>query len=119
MLKSPVDANESMPKYIFAKLRNRIADNNEKFFNVLILEKSYKANIKDIRRSQSIELYKMIKEENYNTEIWDPSIDEIAIDLSDKKKILVKKLNNADIIILGCPHKILLDEDYTKYKIHS
>ena len=118
LLKSAVDVNESMPQYIFAKLKNRIADNNEKFchFNVLILGKSYKANIKDIRRSQSIELYKMIKEENYNTEIWDPLIDETAIDLSDKKKILVKKLNNADIIILGCPHKILLDEDYTKYK---
>lgn len=118
LLKSAVDVNESMPKYIFDKLKNRIADNNENFchLNVLILGKSYKANTKDIRRSQSIELYKMIKEENCNTEIWDPLVDEIAIDLNDKKKILDKKLNNADIIILGCPHKILLAEDYTKYK---
>lgn len=118
LLKSAVDVNESMHKYILDKLKNRIADNNENFchFNVLILGKSYKANTKDIRRSQSIELYKMIKEENCNTEIWDPLVDEIAIDLNDKKKILDKKLNNADIIILGCPHKILLAEDYTKYK---
>lgn len=38
------------------------------------------------------------------------------MDFNDKRKILNKKINNADIIILGCPHKILLAEDYTKYK---
>lgn len=38
------------------------------------------------------------------------------MDFNDKKKILNKKINNADIIILGCPHKNLLAEDYTKYK---
>lgn len=118
LLKSAIDVNESMPQYIFDKLKNRIADNNENFcnLNVLILGKSYKANTTDIRRSQSMELYKIIKKENYKTEIWDPLVDEIAIDLNNKKKILDKKLNNADIIILGCPHKILLAEDYTKYK---
>lgn len=118
LLKSSVEVNESMTKYIFNKLKNRIADNNENFcnLNVLILGKSYKANTTDIRRSQPLELYKIIKKENYNTEIWDPLIDEQSIDLNARKKILDKKLNNADILILGCPHKMLLDEDYTKYK---
>lgn len=118
LLKSAVDVNESMPKYIFDKLKKRIAGNNENFcnFNVLILGKSYKANTTDIRRSQSMELYKIIRKENYKTEIWDPLVDETAIDLDDKKKILDKKLSNADVIILGCPHKILLAEDYAKHK---
>lgn len=118
LLKSSVEVNESMPKYIFDKLKNRITSNNENFynFNVLILGKSYKANTTDTRCSQSMELYKIIKKENYNTEIWDPLVDESAIDLNDKKKILCKKLNNTDILILGCPHKMLLDEEYTKYK---
>lgn len=63
-----------------------------------------------------MELYKIIRKENYKTEIWDPLVDETAIDLDDKKKILDKKLSNADVIILGCPHKILLAEDYAKHK---
>lgn len=118
LLKSSVEINETMPKYIFNKLKSKIIDNKENFsdFNVLILGKSYKANTIDIRRSQSIQLYKIIKKEHHNTEIWDPLIDEEKIDLKSRKKMLNNKISNADIIILGCPHKILLDEDYTKYK---
>ena len=118
LLKSSVEINETMPQYIFNKLKKKIIDNKQNFcdFNVLILGKSYKANTTDVRHSQAMELYKIIKKENYKTEIWDPLIDIEKIDLNSINKILNDKISKVDILILGCPHKMLLDEDYTKYK---
>lgn len=118
LLKSSVNINESMPIYIFDKLKNKVLFNKEKFeeLNVLILGKSYKANTRDIRRSQAIKLYTIMEKENQNIEIWDPLIDDEKIELKDKEKLLNEKLGKADIVILGCPHKILLLKDYTEFK---
>lgn len=118
LLKSSVEINETMPKYIFDKLKSKIANNMEEFckLNVLILGKSYKANTTDIRRSQAIELYKLMEKENSNIEIWDPLIDDEQIDLNNKEELLNKKIVKADIVVLGCPHKVLLYKDYSKFK---
>ena len=118
LLKSSVNINESMPMYIFDKLKSKIISNKENFEepNVLILGKSYKANTKDTRRSQAIKLYTIMKKENTNIEIWDPLIDDDEIELKDKEKLLNEKLVKADIVVLGCPHKFLLLKDYTKFR---
>ena len=117
LLKEAVKINESMPKYAYDKLIYTMNKNGDSIdnMNILMLGKSYKPNSNDIRRSQAIVLYDIIAKNNTKNIIFDP----IADNNINKDKIaenLAKKLKNADIIILGCPHNIFLDIDYSNYK---
>lgn len=118
LLKNSVKINESMPDYIFKKLKEQVAKNNEDLndFKLLILGKSYKQNTLDTRCSPALKLYEIIKNGNYNVEIWDPLIDEKEEKIQIVKEKINNKISNANIVILGCPHDLLINQDYTKYK---
>lgn len=117
LLKEAVKINESMPRYVYNKMVNVLNQNGDKIdnMNVLMLGKSYKPNSDDIRRSQAIALYNIITENNKNSIVFDP----IADKCSNKVEItedLKEKLKKADIVVLGCPHNMFLDIDYSHYK---
>lgn len=117
LLKEAVKINEGMPKYVYSKMINAIDKNGDKIdnMNVLMLGKSYKPNSDDIRRSQAIVLYDMIIKNNKNNIVFDPIVDN-NLNKDEIAEILNEKLKNADIVILGCPHNIFLDIDYSNYK---
>ena len=117
LLKEAVKINEGMPKYVYSKMINAIDKNGDKIdnMNVLMLGKSYKPNSDHIRRSQAIVLYDMIIKNNKNNIVFDPIVDN-NLNKDEIAEILNEKLKNADIVILGCPHNIFLDIDYSNYK---
>lgn len=117
LLKEAVKINEGMPKYVYSKMINALNKNGDKIdnMNVLMLGKSYKPNSDDIRRSQAIVLYNIIIKNNKNNIVFDP-IAENNLNKDEIAENLNEKLKNADIVILGCPHNMFLDIDYSNYK---
>ncbi|MDO5557553.1 MAG: nucleotide sugar dehydrogenase [Clostridia bacterium] len=118
LLEEAVNINEKMPQYIYKKLEERTLNKNDNMqsLNILMLGKSYKANSKDIRRSQAIELYNVIKIHTNNVNIYDPIVDVDNINSINTNNMLDRYLINADVIIISCPHDIFLNIDYIKYK---
>ena len=57
----------------------------------------------------------MIIKNNKNNIVFDPIVDN-NLNKDEIAEILNEKLKNADIVILGCPHNIFLDIDYSNYK---
>lgn len=117
LLKEAVKINESMPQYVYNKLIYAMNKNGDSIdnMNILMLGKSYKPNSKDMRRSQAIVLYDIIAKNNKHSIIFDPIADD-NINKDEVAEILARKLKNADIVILGCPHNIFLNIDYSSYK---
>lgn len=117
LLKEAIKINESMPKYVYNKLIYNINQNGDNIndMNILMLGKSYKQNSDDIRCSQALVLYDIIAQNNKNNFIFDPIVDNYASQ-DEAKKVLKEKLEIANIVILGCPHDIFLNIDYSNYK---
>lgn len=111
LFKDSVNINESMPGYALNKLRQVTLDNNDKIenLNIVMLGISYKPNSDDIRKSQAIVLYNLVKEVNKDTIYFDPIVEET-------NEVLESILNKADVIIIGCAHDIFLNIDFSKYK---
>ena len=91
--------NDSRPKIIAKKIINLSNSFRAKFKKspkILLLGKSYKANIDDIRNSPAIEIFKIIKKNNRPVTIFDP--------LTDNKKISKEKISKFDLIFELVPH---------------
>lgn len=117
LFKEAVKINESMPKYAYSKMVNVINKNGDNIdnMNILMLGKSYKPNSDDIRRSQAIALYDIIIKNNKNNIVYDPIVDN-NLNKEEIEENLREKLKNAEVVILGCPHNIFLNIDYSNYK---
>lgn len=108
LFKQSVKINEYMPQYACEKLISSVGD--FKNMNVLMLGKAYKPNSVDIRKSQAIVLYELIKKRTHNIHMIDPIVN------PNDNKFLINLVNKADIIIISCPHNIFLSIDFLKCK---
>ena len=106
-----VNINEKMPNYALNKLNQIIENNNDKLekLNVVMLGISYKPNSGDIRKSQAIVLYNLVKKVNKKIVYYDPVVEETDENLDNI-------LNNADVVIIGCAHDIFKKINFKKYK---
>ena len=117
LFKESVKINENMPNFIENKIEKLIEkEKKNKKLNLLFLGVSYKPNSDDIRHSQAIKLLKMLEQNNkLQVKYYDP-IAKYTANNEIKENELQNELCKTDIIVLGCPHKIFNNIDYTKYK---
>lgn len=94
--------NDSMPEYTYKMILNQIKDiSNPK---IAILGITYKPDIDDIRESPSIEIIKMIQENNPNISlsIYDPHVEYFKEGKLESN--LEKALKDCDCIVLAVNH---------------
>ncbi len=117
LLKEAVNINENMPQYVYNKLVETVNKDGNDFnkMDILMLGTSYKANSRDMRRSQAIVLYDIIKKSHNNNFVYDPIV-EGNIDKLEMNSFLNERMSKTDIVVIGCPHDIFIKIDYTKYK---
>lgn len=116
LIKTARDINNSMPKFVVEKTKELIKNiDNPK---IAILGVAYKGNTNDTRESPGIKIAKLLGDEGYNINIFDPYVEnpdyvsfensiegaDIALILSDhlefKKldfKVMISKMNNVMI----------------------
>lgn len=102
--------NDDVPKEINKKILKYFENKNTLNKKILILGYSFKENSKDTRNTKVLDLYKILKKNFSNVEIFDPIIDSNEV-FMEKKIIIKKKIthkNFYDAIILAVPHKKIL-----------
>lgn len=115
IFKESVKINENMPQYALCKLLKSINQNGDNIesLKVVMLGISYKANTDDMRRSQALVLLEMVKKHNPNVIVFDPIVDNIQ--KSKNKSKLSKLLKDANVVIVGCPHKEFLEINFSDF----
>lgn len=100
--------NETMPDYICEVLKSKAKelDLNLKSSSVLIMGASFKENVKDIRNSKSIDLYKKLNMIFKNVDIYDPIV---KVEKNQKGITIlseIKQQKRFDIVILSVAHDV-------------
>ena len=108
-----------MPKYVVNKLLKAIKDKNisVKKSKVLILGLTFKENCNDLRNSQVINLYKLLKEKTEEVDVFDPMVETKDAYNAYKIDLISKPKNNFyDVIIIAVPHDIFREMGGNKIK---
>ena len=108
IFKQSVKINDFMSTYAYKKLNTVVTQFNKK--KIVMLGKAYKPNSSDTRKSKAISLYNIIKKKAANVVMLDPVVKPSDIDK------LNEYINEAEVIIISCPHDIFLSIDFLKCK---
>lgn len=103
--------NESIPNFIFQKVKNALKQKNIETKDVIILGATFKENCPDIRNSKSEDLFQIFVKNNFNCKIHDPQAD--FIEMKNKYgNSYINELDSAyDAIILAVGHDEYLNLD--------
>lgn len=95
--------NESMPMFVVNQIKKLV----QKPAKVALFGLAFKGNVDDIRNSPSLEIRRLLLEENFNVSTYDPYIkqEQVSFYLSDYNEAI----KEADLIV------ILTDHDEFKY----
>ena len=103
--------NESIPNFIFQKVKNALKQKNIDTKDVIILGATFKENCPDIRNSKSEDLFEIFIKNNFNCKIHDPQADynEMKNKYGDS---YINELDSAyDAIIVAVGHDEYLSLD--------
>ena len=103
--------NESIPNFIFQKVKNELKQKNIDTKDVIILGATFKENCPDIRNSKSEDLFEIFIKNNFNCKIHDPQADfnEMKNKYGDS---YINELDSAyDAIIVAVGHDEYLSLD--------
>lgn len=110
--------NDDMPKYVLRRTLEIMKENNIKDFSkVGIYGLSYKENVDDIRESPSLQLLKVIKDNNLPAPIvYDPYIKNTIVD--NQYQNFEEFLKSSELIIVLVAHKELIaNSEKLKHKV--
>ena len=85
LLRANIQTNESQPRYVVQKIRNRLGKLTGK--TIAILGLSYKPNTDDVRQSPAISVCKLLLENGAILKVHDPVANELALQYLDKSKV--------------------------------
>ena len=107
------DINGNMPRFVLSKL-SQILNRDKKSLNgsrILLLGIAYKANVNDIRESPSLEVYRLLLNENAIVDYYDPLIPEFRESGKRIKSVSLKPevIRKYDCIVVTTRHS---DVDY-------
>lgn len=110
--------NDDMPKYVLRRTLEIMKENNIKDFSkVGIYGLSYKENVDDVRESPSLQLLKVIKDNNLPAPIvYDPYIKNTIVD--NQYQNFEEFLKSSELIIVLVAHKELIaNSEKLKHKV--
>ncbi len=99
--------NDSMPAHVSKRIRDVVLDLSLKS-TVGILGVSFKPNVSDTRNSPSLDLIKLLWSTGIEVIVYDPLVEQMYGDR--KAESLDEVLQSCDVVVLGAPHALLLEE---------
>ena len=96
--------NESIPKFIYNKIENKLIRNNINAKSTLILGATFKENCPDIRNSKSQDLYKIFKSKGLSCKIFDPIADKVEMKNLYQEDFIESFDILYDIIVIAVGH---------------
>ena len=107
------DINGNMPRFVLGKLADTL-NMKKKALNgsrILLVGLAYKANVNDLRESPSVELYKLLAQEQAKIDYYDPLIPSFSNGKKSMKSIKLKPeiVRKYDCVVITTAHS---DVDY-------
>jgi UDP-N-acetyl-D-mannosaminuronic acid dehydrogenase len=110
VLKLCRDINDSMPLYVYEKIKNILAGSNDKK-TICILGITYKPDVDDIRESPILKLMEIINEENkLDYRIVDPHVKNINNLYED----LYEAIDGSDLLLMAVNHSAFKNIEFKK-----
>lgn len=118
LIKTAIDINNSMPNYVFKKIKI-ILDNIKILINksrILLLGVAYKADIEDHRESPTYKIIDLLIQAEASVFYNDPHVPKIRINKNiELKSVCIS--NNYDLIVICTDHKEYNDIDFQELNI--
>lgn len=103
--------NSSMPAYIVKRLKNLLKDKNKPInkAKILVLGVTYKKDVKDLRKSPSLDIIELLLEEKINVSYFDPYIPYLKLGKINLKSVKLNKntIKKFDCLVLATDHKCI------------
>jgi UDP-N-acetyl-D-glucosamine dehydrogenase len=110
-IKLASDIISSMPKYVVERLEDILKVKNIKLkkAKVLVVGVTYKKDIKDLRKSPSIDIIDALQKKNVNVSYFDPLIPYLILNHINLRSIELKKnnLEKFDCVVIATDHTSL------------
>ncbi|MBM3252604.1 MAG: nucleotide sugar dehydrogenase, partial [Candidatus Omnitrophica bacterium] len=101
--------NSSMPEYIIARVGKNLKKSNKiiRKSRILVIGVTYKKDIKDLRKSPSIDIIELLMRKKAKVSYFDPYIPYLKIGEINLKSVKLTKnaLNKFDCVIIATDHK--------------
>jgi len=101
--------NSSMPEYIIARVGKNLKKSNKiiRKSRILVIGVTYKKDIKDLRKSPSIDIIELLMRKKAKVSYFDPYIPYLKIGEINLKSVKLTKstLNKSDCVIIATDHK--------------
>ncbi len=94
--------NDEMPSKIAGRIRKAVRDVADP--KIIALGAAYKPNTEDLRESPALEIIKVLIEDGYQVEHYDPLVDDMGY------SSLVEVSKEADMLAILVPHQEIIDE---------
>jgi len=103
--------NSSMPAYIIKRLKKLLKDRNKPInkVKILVLGATYKKDVKDLRKSPSLDIIELLLRERINVAYFDPYIPYLKLGKINLKSIKLDKnaIKQFDCLVLATDHKCI------------
>ena len=111
------NVNDSIPQFVAAKVVDLMRQKGiyKKDARALILGITFKENFNDIRNSKVPEIYKALKTEGLEVEVFDPVADPESVN-KEYGISLTKAPSKYEAIILAVAHQVFIENGVGKYK---
>ncbi|MBM3248596.1 MAG: nucleotide sugar dehydrogenase [Candidatus Omnitrophica bacterium] len=103
--------NSSMPAYIVQRLKKLLKDKNKPIHKakILVLGATYKKDVKDLRKSPSLDIIELLLREKIDVSYFDPYIPYLKLGKINLKSIKLNKnaIKQFDCLVLATDHKCI------------
>jgi UDP-N-acetyl-D-mannosaminuronic acid dehydrogenase len=113
-IKGAREINDSMPAYIFSRLKEIMASKGIKDPIICILGVSYKKNVDDWRETPAIELIELCIQNGWTVKIHDPLVTKFTFPLT---RDIGEALHGTDIAVIISDHDYYRKIDFTKHAV--
>ncbi len=112
--------NNQMPRHVVERLRKslRKVKKNSSKATVVLWGLAYKPEVRDTRRSPSLELLKLLHKSRIKVRVYDPYVPKIAVGGVNYQSAdsALDSVTGADALVIATNHKAFLEADLSKIK---
>jgi len=112
--------NREMPAHVVERLSRSLKEKKKspRKSKVVLWGLAYKGEVKDTRRSPSLDLLKLFKRAGFSIKVYDPYVPKIAVEgLSyESAESMLDSLDGADALVIATNHKVFAKPELSELK---
>ncbi len=120
LVQASKSVNKEMPGHVLERLSKslRILKKNPRNAKIALWGLAYKGEVKDTRRSPSIDLLRLFKRAGFDIQVYDPYVPRIKVNGSsyDSAPSILESLDGADALVIATNHKIFASQELSGVK---